>query len=304
MASVHNNHGPAPQRRMASDYDNFGPAPQLQKTSVHNSAELGTQDHSNEPSSSTLVPNVVPSANTIDPSLNELELLFDPLYEELFNAGNQKPIIPPTNVNAKENNNHQAEDARFKAYEFINSFCTPVKEVAESSLRNIDTSNMHTFYQRQRSEYHWTKDHPLEQVHGNPSKPVQTRRQLATDPEMCMFALTMSTTEPKNIKEAMVDHAWIEEMQEELHQFDRLNLRDIVKKSVLILKNLLHQSLIWKLFEFSLPTLHTNHLLSIRWTDVSLSVGLCSSWFLVKSRHRYAVSSLMDTAYSQSEQFL
>nr|GEZ19127.1 putative RNA-directed DNA polymerase [Tanacetum cinerariifolium] len=39
-------------------------------------------------------------------------------------------------------------------------------------------------------EYRWTKDHPLEQVRGNPSKLVQTRRQLATDPEMCMFTLT------------------------------------------------------------------------------------------------------------------
>nr|GEX77278.1 retrovirus-related Pol polyprotein from transposon TNT 1-94 [Tanacetum cinerariifolium] len=39
---------------------------------------------------------------------------------------------------------------------------------------------------------------------------------------MCMFALTMSRTEPKNIKEAMADSAWIESMQEELHQFDRL----------------------------------------------------------------------------------
>ncbi|GJS32353.1 retrovirus-related pol polyprotein from transposon TNT 1-94 [Tanacetum coccineum] len=39
------------------------------------------------------------------------------------------------------------------------------------------------------------------------------------DPEMCMFALTVSTTEPTNIKEAMDDHAWIEAMQEELHQF-------------------------------------------------------------------------------------
>nr|GEY88359.1 hypothetical protein [Tanacetum cinerariifolium] len=36
----------------------------------------------------------------------------------------------------------------------------------------------------------WTKDHPLEQVRGNPSRPVQTRRQLATNPEMCMYALT------------------------------------------------------------------------------------------------------------------
>ncbi|GJS22939.1 retrovirus-related pol polyprotein from transposon TNT 1-94 [Tanacetum coccineum] len=39
---------------------------------------------------------------------------------------------------------------------------------------------------------------------------------------MCMFALTVSIVEPKNIKEAMADSAWIEAMQEELHQFDRL----------------------------------------------------------------------------------
>nr|GFC03242.1 hypothetical protein [Tanacetum cinerariifolium] len=42
------------------------------------------------------------------------------------------------------------------------------------------------------------------------------------DPEMCMFALTVSTAEPKNIKEALADSAWIEAMQEELHRFDRL----------------------------------------------------------------------------------
>nr|GEZ80700.1 hypothetical protein [Tanacetum cinerariifolium] len=63
---------------------------------------------------------------------------------------------------------------------------------------------------------------PLEQVHRNPSRPVQTRRQLTTDPEMCMYALTVSIAEPKNIKEAMADSTWIEAMQEELHQFDRL----------------------------------------------------------------------------------
>nr|GEZ09375.1 hypothetical protein [Tanacetum cinerariifolium] len=37
-----------------------------------------------------------------------------------------------------------------------------------------------------------------------------------------MFTLTVSTAEPKNIKEVMADSAWIEAMQEELHQFDRL----------------------------------------------------------------------------------
>nr|GFD58937.1 Gag-Pol polyprotein [Tanacetum cinerariifolium] len=81
-------------------------------------------------------------------------------------------------------------------------------------------SNVPTFNQPQVSEYRWTKDHPLEQVYGNPSRPVQTRRQLTTDPEMCMYALTVSTTEPKNIKDAMADSAWIEAMQEELHQLD------------------------------------------------------------------------------------
>nr|GFB30948.1 hypothetical protein [Tanacetum cinerariifolium] len=37
-----------------------------------------------------------------------------------------------------------------------------------------------------------------------------------------MYALTVSTAEPKNIKEAMADSAWIKAMQEELHQFDKL----------------------------------------------------------------------------------
>ncbi|GKA75192.1 retrovirus-related pol polyprotein from transposon TNT 1-94, partial [Tanacetum coccineum] len=217
-----------------------------QKEDLRVCSEFGIQDHNNEPSSSKLVPNFSPPADTIDPSLQELELLFSPMYEEYFTAGNQsvskcfalsdnslqqdtqptlnvqptlEPIIkgawsamfptyplvipmiprsPSTNVNVEENNIDQAEDAQFKAYEFINLFCTPVQEVAESSLSNVNTSNMHTFYQRQRSEYHWTKDHPLEQVHGNPSKP------------------------------------------EELHQFDKLNVWELVDKpfgkTVIILK--------------------------------------------------------------------
>ncbi|GJS09892.1 gag-pol polyprotein [Tanacetum coccineum] len=74
------------------------------------------------------------------------------------------------------------------------------------------------------------KRSPVTQVHGNPSKPVQTRRQLATDPKMCMFALTVSTAKPKNIKEEMADSAWIEAMQEELHQFDRLQVSELVDK--------------------------------------------------------------------------
>ncbi|GJX86946.1 hypothetical protein Tco_0337720 [Tanacetum coccineum] len=56
---------------------------------------------------------------------------------------------------------------------------------------------------------------------------------------MYMFALTVSTTKSKTIKEAMADSAWIEAMQEELHQFDRLQDEDqtvIRNKSRLIAK--------------------------------------------------------------------
>ncbi|GJY60794.1 ribonuclease H-like domain-containing protein [Tanacetum coccineum] len=42
-------------------------------------------------------------------------------------------------------------------------------------------------------------------------------RQLATDPDLCMFALTVTTNKPKNIKEVMADHVWIKAMKEELH---------------------------------------------------------------------------------------
>nr|GEW88171.1 integrase, catalytic region, zinc finger, CCHC-type, peptidase aspartic, catalytic [Tanacetum cinerariifolium] len=139
---------------------------------------------------------VYSSADTDVPSQQELDLLFGPLYDEFFNAGSnpsmniQSTSAPPThtNVHAKENNNDQAEEGEH--------------------LQDDEFTN--PFY------------HPLEQVHGNPSRPVQTRRQLATDPKICMYALTVSTAELKNIKEAMVDFAWIEAMQGELHQFDRL----------------------------------------------------------------------------------
>ncbi|GJT22136.1 retrovirus-related pol polyprotein from transposon TNT 1-94 [Tanacetum coccineum] len=209
--------------------------------------------YSTQPRSPT-IQNVFPSADTTVPSQQELDLLFGPLYDDFFNAGtssvnkssshtdnskqqdtppttnNQSSTEPATNVNAEENNDNQEENTEVQQDEFINPLCTPVREITKSSSRNIDNLNMHTFYQLHNSEYRWTKDHPLPQVHGNPSKPVQTRRQLATDPKMCMFSLTVSTAEPKNIKEAMVDSAWIEAMQEELHQFDILQVWELVDK--------------------------------------------------------------------------
>ncbi|GJX33285.1 retrovirus-related pol polyprotein from transposon TNT 1-94 [Tanacetum coccineum] len=160
----------------ASDYDNSDPAPQLQ--------------------------NVSHTTDTTVLSEQELDLLFSPLYDKFFNAGTSsvnksssptdnskqqdtppitniqsstEPTTPTTNVHVEENNDNQVEDTNVQQAEFINPFCTPVREAAVSSSYYIDNSNTHTFYQPQDSEYRWRKDHPLSQVCGNPSKPVQTR---------------------------------------------------------------------------------------------------------------------------------
>nr|GFA25460.1 Gag-Pol polyprotein [Tanacetum cinerariifolium] len=137
----------------------------------------------------------------------------------------QVPPHAPT-VASTENMNQAKmveEYAQVENDEFINIFCTPVQDRGEASSRHVDSSNMHTFYQHHPSEHRWTKDHPIEQVIENPSQFVKTIRQLESDGEMCMFGLTMSRTELKNIKETMADSTLIESMQEELYQFDRLD---------------------------------------------------------------------------------
>nr|GEX55605.1 hypothetical protein [Tanacetum cinerariifolium] len=158
----------------------------------------------------------------------------------------QVPTHAPT-VASTENINQAemiVENTHVENDEFINIFCTPVQDRGETSSRHVDSSNMHTFYQHHPSEHRWTKDHPLEQVIGNPSQSVRTRRQLESDGEMCMFTLTVSQTEPKNIKEAMADSAWIELMQEELYQFDRLDVRKLVNRP--LCKNVINMKWLWK----------------------------------------------------------
>ncbi|GJZ28217.1 retrovirus-related pol polyprotein from transposon TNT 1-94 [Tanacetum coccineum] len=59
-----------------------------------------------------------------------------------------------------------------------------------------------------------------------------------------MFALTVSTAEPKTIKEAMANSAWIEVIQKELHQFDRLQVWQLVDKP--FGKNVIKLKWLWK----------------------------------------------------------
>nr|GFA62653.1 hypothetical protein [Tanacetum cinerariifolium] len=148
----------------------------------------------------------------------ELSLLFEAMYDDYI--GGQPSATPRTNSAAQAHQDvdelhsqqqharqqgNQASlqpetvadnvlNAMFDANTFVNPFATSSTNAAESSfLQYVDTSNMHT-------------------------------NQLRTDGDMCMYALTVSTMELKNVKEAMTDTAWIESMQEELLQFKMMDV--------------------------------------------------------------------------------
>ncbi|GJR79115.1 retrovirus-related pol polyprotein from transposon TNT 1-94 [Tanacetum coccineum] len=127
--------------------------------------------------------------------------------------------------------------------EFV-SYNPPSNEEIESSTAALEPSNVQNFHQVQPSTHIWTKDHPLDQVIGDLSKPVMTRQKLQTYFEVCMYALTVSTIKPKNIKEAMADHSWIESMQDELNQFERLQVWELVPRPEG--KNIIALKWLWK----------------------------------------------------------
>ncbi|GJY93405.1 retrovirus-related pol polyprotein from transposon TNT 1-94, partial [Tanacetum coccineum] len=185
--------------------------------------------------------NTTPSTSTTI-AVDKTPLNIQTTPETTSQAPTQAPTVTTTeNINQAKTNK---ENAKVKEDEFINIFSTPVQERGDTSSRHVDSSNMHTFYQLHPSEHRWTKDHPLEQVIGNPSQSIRTRRQIEIDGEMCMFTLTVSRTEPKNIKEAMDDSAWIKAMQEQLHQFDRLDVWELGDKP--LYKNVINMKCLWK----------------------------------------------------------
>nr|GEW29847.1 retrovirus-related Pol polyprotein from transposon TNT 1-94 [Tanacetum cinerariifolium] len=139
---------------------------------------------------------------------NELDLLFSLMFDELLNGSTQvvsmssvvttadapnqcqqqhttplntqttyeptcqDPTQAPTITSTKNINQAETitENAQVEDVEFINIFYTPVQDRGEPSSHHVDSSNMHTFYQRHPSKHRWTNDHPLEQVIGNPSQ--------------------------------------------------------------------------------------------------------------------------------------
>nr|GFB96289.1 Gag-Pol polyprotein [Tanacetum cinerariifolium] len=242
MASDQNSSDPAPEcQTMASDQNSSDPAPECQTMALnHDSLSPAIQRQGK----------VTQADRTVTTS-NELDLLFSPMFDELLN-GSSKILSKSSAVSTVD-----AQNQRQQLTTPLNNHTTPsptyqIPTLAPTVISSENINQAETYAKNDQvadDEFinifsTSTKDHPLEQVIGNPSQPVRTRRQLELDAEMCMFALTVSRTEPKNIKEAMADSAWIESMQEELHQFDRLDVWELVDR--LLCTNVINLKWLWK----------------------------------------------------------
>ncbi|GKC45241.1 retrovirus-related pol polyprotein from transposon TNT 1-94 [Tanacetum coccineum] len=85
------------------------------------------------------------------------------------------------------------------------SSSTPSTQQQDQSL-NISQGSSSNVRQTHTPFEHlgkWTKDHPIENVIGDPSRSVSMRKQLQTDAMWCYFDAFLTLVEPKNFKQAM-----------------------------------------------------------------------------------------------------
>nr|GEZ69849.1 hypothetical protein [Tanacetum cinerariifolium] len=192
------------------------------------------------PISSGLVPNPAPAVPYVPPTNKELELLFKPMFDEYFNPPGdhqspstcevQDPVIPtgpsesitmdvdaPSGSSLISSSDHQSTSVQHD----------PNFEASSSEDNTITEPNQNT--QPHEHIRKWTDSHPIDNIIGNPSRPVSTRKQLASDALWCFYNSILSKVEPKDFKSAVTEDCWFQAMQDEIHEFDRLDARLVAK---------------------------------------------------------------------------
>ncbi|GJY49327.1 putative ribonuclease H-like domain-containing protein [Tanacetum coccineum] len=221
--------------------------------------------------SSGLIPNQVHATNYVLPTDKDLELLFQPMFDEYFEVTRvDEPVPSATAVNAHvvppgtSVSTTFAQDAPSTSFS-PSSFGiqppviqhdvavgptiedTPITQAtlhpsnntvtgepgsAQSSSGDVSIAEPNQVTQPSDHLRKWSKDHPLDNIVGNPSRPVSTRKQLASDALWCCFHTELSKVEPKNFKMAVTEDSWFEAMQNEIHEFDRLEVWVLVPKPI------------------------------------------------------------------------
>ncbi|GJR45484.1 integrase, catalytic region, zinc finger, CCHC-type containing protein [Tanacetum coccineum] len=187
-----------------------------------------------------LVPNPPPSTPFVPPLRTDWDLLFQPLFDKLLNPPSSvdcptpEVIAPITKVVAPEPaaliSSPSSTTVDQDAPSPSNSQTTPetqspvIPNDVEEDDHDLDVAHMNNdlFFEQVTK---WTKDHPLENIIGELERPVSTRLQLHKQVLFCYYDAFLTSVELKNYKDALTQACWIEAMQEELHEFECLEVK-------------------------------------------------------------------------------
>nr|GFA42620.1 retrovirus-related Pol polyprotein from transposon TNT 1-94 [Tanacetum cinerariifolium] len=197
--------------------------------------------------SSGIMPTSSHSTSYVPPSRNDWDLLFQPMFDELLNPSpsvvNQSPkaiasiteVIPLGYVDSigSPSSTTVEQDAPSTTYMGNDPlFGVPIPEV--TSAQSITPASPQAIVQTNHPMPHhnskWTKDHPLNNIIGQLSRPVSTRLQLHEQALFCYYDALLTSVEPKMYKEALTQSCWIEAIQKELNEFERLEVWELVPR--------------------------------------------------------------------------
>ncbi|GJR60736.1 hypothetical protein Tco_1502898 [Tanacetum coccineum] len=111
-------------------------------------------------------------------------------------------------------------------------FGIPIPKIPSDQSSSSDSIHTIVHPDHQISEHNskWTKDHPLENIIGELARPVSTRLQLHEQALFCYYDAFLTSVKPKTYKDALTQSCWIEAMQEELNEFERLEVWELVPR--------------------------------------------------------------------------
>nr|GEY55363.1 retrovirus-related Pol polyprotein from transposon TNT 1-94 [Tanacetum cinerariifolium] len=206
-------------------------------TSEQSSSEPALHEITHAIISSGLVPNPTSSTPFVPSSRIDWDMLFQPLFDELLTpppidqdapspsnsqtTTETQPLVIPNNV---KEDNHDIEVAHMGNDPYF-GISIPEVSSGQSSSTNSIHPVVHHDHQISEHNSQWTKDHPLENITGQLARPVSTRLELHEQALFCYYDSFLTFVEPKMYKDALTQSYWIEAMQEELNEFERLEIR-------------------------------------------------------------------------------
>ncbi|GJR14438.1 retrovirus-related pol polyprotein from transposon TNT 1-94 [Tanacetum coccineum] len=187
--------------------------------------------------SSGLVPDLPPSAPFVPPLMHEWDLVVPPVFDEFLSPpASVAFLIPvveapaPVESTGSPSSTSVDQDAPSPStsQSTQQSQSHVVHVSADEETHNLEVAHMNAPISEHLNK--WIKYHPLQNIIGDPSRPVSTRLQLHEQALLCYYDAFLTSIEPKTYKDTLVQSCWIEAMQEELNEFQHLKVRELVPR--------------------------------------------------------------------------